>query len=71
MKLIRINKNAVLPQDLVEECANLKKQIIKMSAEKDRILGMKVSDIGNYTGEEGEEGEQASEEAVKAGESRF
>ena len=46
MKLIRINKNAVLPQDLVEECANLKKQIIKMSAEKDRILGMKVSDIG-------------------------
>ena len=72
MKLIRINKNAVLPQDLVEECANLKKQIIKMSAEKDRILGMKVSDIGNYTGEEGEEGEEgASEEAVKAGESRF
>ena len=72
MKLIRINKNAVLPQDLVEECANLKKQIIKMSAEKDRILGMKVSDIGNYTGEEGEEGEEgSSEEAVKAGESRF
>ena len=45
---------------------------IRAGAEKDRILGMKVSDIGNYTGEEGEEGEEgASEEAVKAGESRF
>ena len=44
-----------------------------MSAEKDRILGMKVSDIGNYDGEEGsgEGGEAGSEEAVKAGESRF
>ena len=71
-KLLRINRNVVLPQDLVEECANLKKQIIKMSAEKDRILGMKVSDIGNYDGEEGGEGgEGKSEEAIKAGESRF
>ncbi len=72
IKLVRINKNVVLPQDLVEECANLKKQIIKMSAEKDRILGMKVSDVGNYDGEEPEEGKEPSaEEAVKAGESRF
>ena len=72
-KLLRINRNVVLPQDLVEECANLKKQIIKMSAEKDRILGMKVSDIGNYDGEEGGEGsgEGGDEEAKKAGESRF
>ena len=57
-KLVRIGKAKVLPQDLVEECANLKKQIIKMSAEKDRILGMRVSDIGNYEGEEEGEGEQ-------------
>ncbi len=68
-KLIRINKNAVLPQDLVEECANLKKQIIKMSAEKDRILGMKVSDIGAFGGEEDEEG--GEEGKIKEGESRF
>lgn len=74
IKLIRINKNVVLPQDLVEECANLKKQIIKMSAEKDRILGMKVSDVGTYEGEEEKEGEELDEEAEaakKAGESRF
>lgn len=69
-KLVRISKAKVLPQDLVEECANLKKQIIKMSAEKDRILGMRVSDIGNYEGEEDGEGEK-KEEQSPTGESRF
>ncbi len=69
-KLVRISKAKVLPQDLVEECANLKKQIIKMSAEKDRILGMRVSDIGNYEGEEEGEGEK-KEDQSQTGESRF
>lgn len=69
-KLVRISKAKVLPQDLVEECANLKKQIIKMSAEKDRILGMRVSGIGNYEGEEEGEGEK-KEEQSPTGESRF
>lgn len=69
-KLVRISKAKVLPQDLVEECANLKKQIIKMSAEKDRILGMRVSDIGNYEGEKEGEGEK-KEEQSPTGESRF
>ena len=69
-KLVRISNAKVLPQDLVEECANLKKQIIKMSAEKDRILGMRVSDIGNYEGEEEGEGEK-KEEQSPTGESRF
>ena len=70
-KLARLQKAKVLPQDLVEECANLKKQIIKMSAEKDRILGMRVSDIGTYEGEEeGAEGEK-KEEQSPTGESRF
>jgi len=70
-KLNRLSKQKVLPQDLVDECANLKKQIIKLSAEKDRILGMKVSDIGNYNGEEGEEGAEGEEKKVAAGDSRF
>lgn len=69
-KLVRISRAKVLPQDLVDECANLKKQIIKMSAEKDRILGMRVSDIGNYEGEE-EEGDEKKEEQSPMGESRF
>ena len=70
-KLVRISRAKVLPQDLVDECANLKKQIIKMSAEKDRILGMRVSDIGNYEGEEEEKGEEKKEEQSPTGESRF
>ena len=70
-KLARLQKAKVLPQDLVEECANLKKQIIKMSAEKDRILGMRVSDIGTYEGEEEGEGGEKKEEQSPTGESRF
>jgi len=75
-KLVRLGKAKVLPQDLVEECANLKKQIIKMSAEKDRILSMRVSDIGKYEGEEeaaeGAEGEgEEGKEKGPTGESRF
>ncbi len=66
-KLAKLGKAKVLPQDLVEECANLKKQIIKMSAEKDRILSMRVSDIGKYEGEEAPEGKEKS----PSGESRF
>jgi len=75
-KLNRLSKQKVLPQDLVEECANLKKQLIKMSAEKDRILSMRVSKIGNgpwKEGEEEEEGKEGEEEkqASQQGESRF
>ena len=70
-KLVRIGKAKVLPQDLVEECANLKKQIIKMAAEKDRSLGMRVSDIGTYEGEEEGESGEKKEEQSPTGESRF
>ncbi|MDD4839820.1 MAG: hypothetical protein PHE93_04030 [Clostridia bacterium] len=66
-KMIRLRRNSVLPQDLVEECANLKHQIVRMSAEKDRILGMRVSDIGFQDGDE----EGGDEKKVKEGESRF
>ncbi len=67
-KLGRLKKNVVLPQDLVDECANLKRQLVKMSAEKDRILGMRISDVGYFDGDD----EEGSEEGkVKEGESRF
>lgn len=70
-KLSRLGKTKVLPQDLVEECANLKKQIIKMSAEKDRILGMRVSEIGKFNGEVPSEEQESEEGKIKEGESRF
>jgi len=70
-KAIRIRRKSVLPQDLVEECANLKKQIVKLTAEKDRILALRVSDVGNQSLDEGEEGEGEESAQVKEGESRF
>lgn len=65
-KAIRRRKNVVLPQDLLDEIVTLKKQIVKMSAEKDRILSLKVSNIGNDEAGEGKE-----DTPVKEGESRF
>ena len=70
----KLRKN-VTNQDLVDEIHNLKRQIIKLSQEKDRILGMKVHAVGgeydldeegNSEGGEGEEGKKKKE-----GESRF
>jgi len=43
IKLFKRRKNVVLPDDLVDEVASLKRQIVKLSIEKERILGMKIS----------------------------
>jgi hypothetical protein len=67
-RAVRLRKNVVLPQDLLDEIVTLKKQIVRMSAEKDRILSLKVSNIGN---DEASEKEGGQEGAIKEGESRF
>lgn len=59
----------VLNQDLIDEINNLKRELIKTTREKDRILGLKVAYQG-YDIIEGEEGEDTSSEK-KEGESRF
>lgn len=59
----------VLNQDLVDEINSLKKELVKTTREKDRILGLKVAYQG-YDIIEGEEGEDTSSEK-KEGESRF
>src|SRR5690554_1793569 len=59
----------VLNQDLLDEINNLKKELIKTTREKDRILGLKVAYQG-YDVIEGEEGEDVQTEK-KEGESRF
>jgi hypothetical protein len=63
-------RDKVLNQDLLDEIGNLKKEIIKTTREKDRILGLKVSGGKGYEILEGEEGEDVSTEK-KEGESRF
>lgn len=62
-------KDKVLNQDLIDEINNLKRELIKTTREKDRILGLKVAYQG-YDVVEGEEGEDTSS-AKKEGESRF
>ncbi len=59
----------VINQDLYDEIDALKREIIKTTREKDRILGLKVAYQG-YDIIEGEEGEDTSSQK-KEGESRF
>ncbi len=65
----KIFGDKVLNQDLVDEIETLRKELIKTTKEKDRILGLKVAYQG-YDIIEGEEGEDTSSEK-KEGESRF
>lgn len=65
----KIFGDKVLNQDLVDEINTLKKELVKTTKEKDRILGLKVAYQG-YDIIEGEEGEDTSSEK-KEGESRF
>lgn len=61
----------VLNQDLVDEINTLKKELVKTTKEKDRILGLKIAYQGYdiIEGEEGEDIDVSSEK--KEGESRF
>ncbi len=71
-KLFRRKSGSVLPQDLIDEIAILKKQIVKMSQEKDRILGLKVGAATGLGGDGTEdEGATDTEGKIKEGESRF
>ena len=63
-------KSGVIDQDLVDEVAELKRQLIKVNMEKDRILGLKISKNG-YDISEGYDGEETSDDAKKEAESRF
>jgi hypothetical protein len=65
----KIVGDKVLNQDLMDEIDNLKRELIKVTREKDRILGLKIAYQG-YDVTEGEEGESTSG-AKKEGESRF
>lgn len=58
----------IINQDYLDEISNLKRELVKTTREKDRILGMKVSNAGydqDFDEEQGEGGE------IKEGESRF
>ncbi len=66
------SKNVVLNQDLVDEINELKRQLLKTNMEKDRILGIKIANLG-YDITEGFDGEEVQDKdgKMKEGESRF
>jgi len=76
-RFIRLRTEKVLPQDLVDEIARLNRELAKVTAEKDRILGMRLRQFGDinidYNLENDEEAEKKKkeEEEKKQGESRF
>lgn len=63
----------VTNQDLIDEIHNLKRQIVKLTQEKDRILGMRLNAVGetDYNFDEEGEGGEKKEEGEGTGESRF
>ncbi len=74
IRLIGKLRTKVTNQDLVDEIHNLKKQIVQLHKEKDKILGMKVNALGEEmsTEDEDAQGEGSEEENKKdMGESRF
>ncbi len=74
-KYIRVRTSMVSQEELLNEVGRLNNQVIKLSLEKDRILSMKVSQIGLNPGTspviEGMEGEHKEETPITEGESRF
>ena len=75
-KYIRIRKSLVEQEELLEEVANLNRDVLKLTQEKDKILAMKVSQLGlkpnesNIEDIDGINGE-SNNEMLKEGESRF
>lgn len=45
-KYVRVRKSLVEQETLLEEVANLHREVLKLSSEKERILAMKVSQLG-------------------------
>ena len=72
-KLTRIRSRKVKSEDLLEEIARLKYELVKSEKAKDKILGLKMGGVAGSNAptldEEGEDGEK--KEAVDANESRF
>lgn len=70
-KYIRVRKTLVDQEELLNEVGNLNREVIKLNVEKEKILAMKVSQLGLKPGEspyeeyegEKEEGEEVDENA--------
>ncbi len=72
-KYVRIRNTLVSQEELLNEVGNLNREIVKLTTEKERILAMKVSQIGLKPGESAEldEVEEMHKKPIEEGESRF
>jgi len=70
-KYFRIRKSLVEQETLLEEVADLNKAVLKLTQEKDKILAMKVSQLGLKPGEVSENIENENEEVKSGNDSRF
>ena len=66
-KYVRFRETLVTKEDMLEEIGNLNRQVIKLTTDKERILAMKVSQLGlkPEEAEAFEEEEEAPEEAAE------
>ena len=76
-KYIRLRKSLVEQEELLEEVANLNRDVLKLTQEKDKILAMKVSQLGLKPSEANLEvvddvkEDDSDNGKLKEGESRF
>jgi len=74
-KYVRVRSTLVSQEELLNEVGRLNNQVIKLSIEKDKILAMKVSQIGLQPGDSGildtTEEKKKEDTPLQEGESRF
>ena len=70
-KYLRFHKTIVEQESLLEEVAQLNQQVATLMEEKERILAMKVSQLGLKPGEDSEITEESPQEEVDTTTSRF
>lgn len=75
-KYIRLRRSLVEQETLLEEVADLNKEVLKLTKEKDKILAMKVSQLGLKPDQfdeaaTSEDNNEDKNEVLKPGESRF
>ncbi|MGN0172497.1 MAG: hypothetical protein ACI39E_06910, partial [Acutalibacteraceae bacterium] len=66
-KYVRFRETLVTKEDMLEEIGNLNRQVIKLTTEKERVMAMKVSQLGLRPDESNELSDESDAEETKEG----
>lgn len=66
-KYVRFRETLVTKEDMLEEIGNLNRQVIKLTTEKERVMAMKVSQLGLRPEESNELTDESDAEETKEG----